>query len=279
MKIEYETKNREPRAIFIDSFVHNALSNQTMYLPSFNDIKANYFQFSHLYLVRGAYKNTELAYCTFDHTICHRMLFYKTIFNHCQFINAQFEQCRFIECQFIDCDFDGISKNIDNCFINCNIYDFDNQAYFGLQGRNQVHSLHYIDEDCKTHVIHLDYIDIYQYKESNIKILESYDLSNMYLHRLDISNLYLKHFDFTNSNLRGMVFYNSIIENCVFDGCFFCVVLFRNAVFKSCSFRSAKFISNQLIGCEFIDCDFSNATQSIYNDNSFKDCNIDEFPI
>lgn len=279
MKIEYETKDQEPRAIFIDSFEYNTLSNQTMYLPSFDEIKANHFKFSHLYLVRGAYKNTELAYCIFDYTVCHRMLFYKTIFNHCQFINAQFEQCRFIECQFIDCDFDGISKNIDNCFINCNIYDFDNQAYFSSQGRNQVHSLHYIDEDSKTHVIHLDYTDIYQYKESDIKILESYDLSNMYLHRLDISDLYLKHFDFTHSNLRGMVFYNSIIENCIFDECFFCVILFRNTTFKFCSFRSAEFISNQLINCEFIDCDFSNATQSIPNDNSFKDCNIDEFPI
>lgn len=61
MKIEYETKNREPRAIFIDSFAYNTLSNQTMYLPSFDDIKANYFKFSHLYLVRGAYKNTKLV--------------------------------------------------------------------------------------------------------------------------------------------------------------------------------------------------------------------------
>lgn len=279
MKIKYETENREPRYILVESFCHNTLSHQVMYLPEFYDIKANNFTFSNLYLERGAYKNTELINCIFDNAVCYKMLFYQTTFKNCQFINTQFEDCHFMECQFIDCDFTGISKNIDNYFINCNIYDFDNQAYFALQGRNQVHSLDYIDEEYNTQVIHLDYLYTYKYKENYIKVLENCDLSNLYLHRLRILYLNLKNFDFSNSNLRGMGFDYSIVENCNFDNTFFCVVNCYYTIFKSCTFRRARFIGNRLFHCEFIDCDFTDATQPEPKNSEFVDCNIDDFPI
>lgn len=278
MKIKYLNNQNQEAFLELDNdYFLSDVNVQSFYIQDLKNIED--LEFFNCNFKSATFSNQILNRCIFNDTYIYGALFYQTTFKNCQFINAQFENCHFMECQFLDCDFTGISKNIDNYFINCNIYDFDNQAYFSLQGRNQVHSLHYIDKEYNDRVIHLDYLCIYKYKENHLKFLENHNFSNMYLHRLNISYLYLKNFDFSNSNLRGMGFDYSIVENCNFDNTFFCVVNCYNTIFKSCTFKEARFIGNRLFNCEFIDCDFTDATQPESKDSEFVNCNMDDFPV
>ncbi len=104
-----------------DSYkLKHELENRPIITGIFTVDKTQDVTFQNMKIIRKVFKNCEIAYANFNHSVFQNCTFDNVIFHHCELTDTDFFECHFRFCKFVNMLFIGTG------FIKCQV----NEMYF-----------------------------------------------------------------------------------------------------------------------------------------------------